>query len=92
VSREIENSLNFRKNRKLGSIWGIRAILGVERQSEIGPQGGNIPAFKACGLQLLSMDFLLVLPAEKVSGLPDRTQRRKGFTAGRAGSFSLKDG
>jgi hypothetical protein len=40
VSRE-KNSLNFRKNRKLGSIWGIRAVLGVERQSEIGPLGGE---------------------------------------------------
>ncbi len=92
MSRKIENSLNFRKNRKLGSIWGIRAVLGMERQSGIGPQGENIPTFKGCGLQLLSLDFLLVLPAEKVPGLPDRTQCRKGFTAGRAGTFSLKDG
>jgi hypothetical protein len=66
-------------------FWAARG------QSENGPQGENISTFKACGLQLFSLDFLLVLPAEKVSGLPNRTQSRKGFTARGAGAFSLKD-
>jgi hypothetical protein len=93
VSLEIENSLNLPKKEgtwlDLRRPWCFGQREGNPRTDH---RRENISTFKACGLQLFSLDCLLVLPAEKVSGLPDRTQSRKGFTARRAGAFSLKDG
>ena len=83
MSRRSENSLNFHKKRKLGSICSVRAVLGSAKAIR-DHWGENIPTFRACGLQPLSLDFLLVLPATE----PATTWYRPGVSWTKALLFS----